>query len=650
MPSMRRTHARLTAPDGSPLVWIGANYWSRTGGPLMWRENYDGEVVDSELRTLREHGLGMTRSFFYWPDFMPEPYAVDEQLCARYADFLDRHHALGMTTVPTLIVGHMSGENWDPAWRGDRDLYRDVWLVARQAWFARETARRFADHPAVTGWLLSNEMPIYGAEHPARETVASWAQLLIDSLRAGGATQPVSLGDGAWGLENSGSDNGFSLRDCADLGDFLGPHVYSMEDDAVRQHYAAAWACELTGTFQRPVVLEEFGLTSAFASEAGSARYYRQALHNSLLAGASGWVAWNNTDYGRLAGQRPYQHHAFEMYFGITDSLGRPKAPLRELRDFAGVLERIDFARCERAESGTALVISSYLDTPYPFTLEEDRGHVARTGRQAWIAARLADAPPALERESDGLRSGYRLYLVPSTKQLLAPTWQRLEDLAREGSHVYVSYSPGVHDAQRGPWYANLNELFGVRHELEYGLVNPIEDPTVTLTLTRALGRLPAGTRLDFAAGGTGSGRAFLPVVPEEAQVLATDARGRPALLERRVGEGSLLFCCYPLEHMAAVTPRVNPEATATLYSALAEHAGVPRPVRAEDGRVAVDRLVHADGTTFVWLVSQSADPLEVSPLLPPASELRTLEGACVETVELEPYGVRVLRLAGGEE
>ena len=49
-----------------------------------------------------------------------------------------------MTTVPTFLVGHMSGENWDPAWRAGRDLYSDVWMVAREAWFAAEMVRRFA--------------------------------------------------------------------------------------------------------------------------------------------------------------------------------------------------------------------------------------------------------------------------------------------------------------------------------------------------------------------------------------------------------------------------------------------------------------------------------------------------------------------------
>jgi hypothetical protein len=119
----------------------------------------------------------ITRSFCYWPDFVPEPEHLDEAVVERFADFLDAHAELGLGTIPTFIVGHMSGQNWDPAWRGGRDLYRDVWLVAQQAWFAEQMARRFARH----------------------------------------------------------NENGYSLRALATLVDFIGPHVYPMSDDVVRQ-------------------------------------------------------------------------------------------------------------------------------------------------------------------------------------------------------------------------------------------------------------------------------------------------------------------------------------------------------------------------------------------------------------------------------
>ncbi|MBS2961940.1 cellulase family glycosylhydrolase [Actinocrinis puniceicyclus] len=638
---MQRPSLRLPGePGSSPAPWIGANFWSRRGGPLMWRR-FDADTVRAELRVLREHGLTFTRSFFYWPDFMPEPNTLDQECCARYEEFLDLHTELGMYTIPTLIVGHMSGENWDPAWRGGRDLYGDVWMVAQQAWFGGQMARRYAAHPAVAGWLVSNEMPIYGGPG-AREQVASWAQLIIDAVRAGGGSQPISLGDGAWGLEITGLDNGFRLRDIARLCDFIGPHSYPMGDDPVRQHYTAAWICELSGSFGRPVILEEFGLTSDFASDANGAHYYRQALHNSLLAGATGWGAWNNTDFDGLEDQDPYRHHPFELHFGLTDAAGRPKPQLAELRAFADVLARVDFPRLRRTAADTAMVVSSFLDTEHPFTEpEKDGPHVFDTLRQAYVSARLADLPVALARESDGIGSDAKLYLVPSTKHLLSPTWYQLEDLARGGATVYVSYSAGAHFNQRGPWHAAMNKMFGFEHQLMYGLVDPVSQDEFEFEFVRPFGPLGEGSRLRFRTGGNEHSRAMLPVRPTEAEVLAVDGQGRPALLSRRVGAGAMVFCTYGIEHMAASLPRVNPEPTRDLYEALAEFAGVTRAVTADDPRVAVDVLVHEDGTRYVWFVSQAAEELTVKPVVRDGGKLAE------DTVSLPPFGVRVLKLEG---
>ena len=629
---MRRNSATLIA-NGQPAGWLGANFWSRAGGPLMWR-SYDPSVVASELSTLRDHGLTMTRSFFFWPDFMPEPDRIDEAMTGRFADFLDRHSAAGMTTVPTFIVGHMSGENWDPSWRDGRDLYNDAWLVGRQAWFAAEMVRRFASHPAVVGWLVSNEMPIYGGNGERHEVIAAWARIIRDAVRAAGGHQPFSLGDGAWGIEVRGAENGFRLADAAELCDFLGPHVYPIGDDRIRQHYAAAWECELAGTFGKPVIMEEFGVSSDFASEDNAARYYRQLLHNTLLAGAAGWIAWNNTDFD-LPHQDPYRHHAFEQHFGLTDASGAPKQTLGEMREFARTLTSV--GSCARADSDTAIIVPSYLDTGYPFSSAADGPRLAAVLHQAYVSARLADLAPAIVRESRELPAGARLYLSPSTKQFLAPTATRLERLASDGACVYVSYSPGDNSYHRGPSYGRLNQLFGVTHQLDVGLSEPITDDVVTFALHRDWGGLTAGTTLNFRAAGNEHSRGYLPVEPADAEVLATDGHGRPALLLRETGRGSLVLCTYPVEHMAALTPRVNPDDTVPLYNALAAHAGVCRPVTADDPRVACDTLVREDGSRVAVLVSHADEPVTLKPALD--------EGALDSDVLIPPFGTALFPL-----
>ena len=641
---MRRNAARLVS-GGKPVSWLGANFWSRTGGPLMWR-HYDPGVVAAELAVLKAHGLTMTRSFFYWPDFMPAPWQIDDSMTARFKNFLDRHAELGMTTIPTFIVGHMSGQNWDPPWRNGRDLFSDVWMVGRQAWFAAQMVRRYNDHPAIAGWLVSNEMPLYGGSTTPHEVVQAWAQLITDAVRAAGGHQPFSLGDGAWGIEVTGDDNGFRLTDIAGLVDFLGPHVYPVGDDPIRQRYAAAIACELAGTFGKPVIMEEFGVSSDFAGDEHAAAYYRHVLYNTLLAGATGWIAWNNTDFP-LTGQDPYRHHAFELNFGLTDAHGRPKATLGEMREFAAALTRIGYQACGRADTDTALIVPSYLDTRYPFTAPAAPAAISRALHQSYVSARLADLPPKLTRETTGIEPGARLYLAPSVQQFLAPTAAALQALADNGACVYVSYRAGDTAWHRGPSYGRMNELLGVRHQLDVGLADPVAGDAVELTFTRDFGGVARGTTLAFRAGDAARGQAYLPVVPTTAEVIATDAHGRPALLRRRAGRGSLVLCTYPIEYLAALTPRVNPDATVTLYGALATEAGVRRPVTVTDPRVACDMLVRDDGTRFAVLVSHADEELTVGPGLSAGERLATLdEERVVDTVTMGPFGISILQIS----
>ena len=622
---------------GAVPLWIGANYWSRAGGPRMW-SRYDDAVVRDELLTLREHGCNVTRSFCFWPDFMPDAGRLDEDVVQRFGNFLDAHVDVGMGTIPTFIVGHMSGENWDPAWREDRDLYRDAWLVSQQAWFAAEIARMFGDHPAVVGWLVSNEMPLYGGTAASDEIVA-WARAIVDAVRATGAPQPISLGDGAWGVEISGADNGYSVRDLAPLVDFVGPHVYPMQDDQTRQLLTAAFVCELAASLGQPVVLEEFGVSSDFASDENAAHYYRQVLYTTLLAGARGWIAWNNCDYDDLRAEDPYRHHVFEMHFGLTDRHGRPKEQLHTVAEFAGHVGELAESGWEPVKGDVAIVVPEHFERELPFTAPAYRQDLRDDLLQSFVAAREADLPVAFLRERDGIADSARLYLAPCAKLLTAPGLDRLRALAEAGATVYLSYFAGSTTNQRGPWLTWLDEIFGVTHRLRYGLVDPIEDDEAVFHFVEDFGEIAAGTRLTFPVAGEHSARSYLPVDSVGAQIVAIDGRGRPALLRHALGLGSTVFCTYPLEHMAARRPHANPESTWQIYSALATAAGVSRPVRIDDPRVLVG-LIRSGPADTALFVNCSADTVEVEPILASRTTLDLPDGC----ITLEPFGVSLVR------
>jgi endo-1,4-beta-mannosidase len=625
-----------------PEPLVGVNFWSRTGGPFMWRD-YRDEVVRSELETMRDHGITMTRSFFFWPDFHPAPGVIDDPSVEAYRAFLATTERLGMRTIPTFLVGHMSGQDWDVPWRAGRDLYTDEGMLDQQAFFIREMVRRVGESPAIAAWLITNEFTHF-AGFSDRASVRRWMETCVSAVREGGSTLPVSLGDGAWGSELTGIDNGFRLRDQLDLVDFFGPHNYKMGSDQVRVHTMAAWFTELA-QLGLPVVLEEFGASSSHSSETAAADLYRQNLHLSLLAGASGWMPWNNTDF-ELGTLDPYRHHAFELSFGLTTADGTPKKTLLEVRDFRAILDAIDFPRTHRRDTATTVLLSSYLDE-HPRIPAEERPVISTITQHAYIAAKLAGTAPALQRELDDPQRT-SLVIVPSNKFLTAPTFELLESWALSGSTVYLAWFSGISPTHRGAWWPDIDGFAGLPHRLRYGLREEIDD-VVEWTFTEALGDLDTGEVLRFPVAGSVDARHMLPLddtaAPEGVSVVARDQRGRPALVRRRVGRGSVLVSTYAIEYYASEREGANADdSVRRLYRALAVEADAALPVRvpaSADG-VLVDALVHDDGREFVWFVNTSGSAREVRPVSPePLTDLA--DGGVVTKFTLAPFGVRVL-------
>lgn len=635
--TVRRPGAHLWP---SPL--IGVNYWSREGGPFMWRR-YPRKVVRDELETLRDAGVALTRSFLFWPDFQPCPDVLDRAMLDAFARFLDDSDEIGLPTIPTFLVGHMSGEDWDVAWRGGRDLYSDPGMLAQQAFYIRGVVERFHDHPAVVGWLISNEFANYAGDAPP-EDVRRWAQVCVGAVREGGSDLPVSLGDGAWTPEITGAPGGFLLRDQLDLVDFVGPHSYPMDDDQVRVHLAAAFVCEMAH-FGKPVVLEEFGVPDALSSDEAACALYRQAFHLSLLAGATGWIPWNNTDFEQWD-QDPYRHHPFELGFGLVRADGTPKPQLGELTRFRRLLDRIDVAATTREPTATSILVPSYLDS-HPRVPAAERTAVAAITKHAYIAAKRVGLAPALQRELDRPQRT-RLVIVPSNKLLTAPTFRLLDDWAAEGSLVFLAWFSGVSGSHRGAWWPDVAGLTGIPHRLRYGMREDIDD-VVTWRFDQALGDIPAGGVLTFPFAGTVEARHMLPLDEGGAprggvSVLARDGQGRPALVRRQHGAGSVVVSTYAIEYFAAARPHAHRDDDVTrLYRALAIEAGAVPDVRVDDPRIVVDGLRHADGRRFVWLVNVTEEVVHARPVAQ-GCVLRDIEtGDEADMVIVGPYEVRVL-------
>jgi endo-1,4-beta-mannosidase len=624
---------------GNPVFLLGVNYWSRAGGPRMW-ERFDESRVRAELAQMRAIGLNTCRCFAFIPSFMPQPGQIEPQMLKRLDRFFELCQQQHLWTIPTALVGHMSGENYDFAGQAERCLFSDPELLEWQGAMVASIAEIGRSHAAVAAYLASNEMPLWaGRNRP--DLVAEWARHLRGVLDQHDSQRPFGLGDGAMNLK--GGQTGFDplvLRPHVDL---VGPHTYYSDSDPLRQAANAEYCLRSLSYLDLPVVFEEFGCSANQASEEHQADYYRMVIHASLSSGASGALGWCFSDFD-LVDAAPYRHHAFELGFGITRADGSEKVVCNELRAISQLIERLDYPSLTAPTPEAAIIVPRYFNETFPFSWEE-RDRMRRVLLQSYALCLKAGIEAELVPEEADLRR-YALLLAPATQKLLAPTWRTLLEQARRGQTLYWSYYSGDHTFHQGVWCQNFAELTGCRHDLRYACYD-LPPPELSLQGN--------GLSIDIRThvGQQPHRRAFLPIGGIAGDSTEIIARGEPgnavALTSRRHGTGQVFFCAFPLEYYLAEQAEVNEsDRSEQLYRMLAARAGIERKAQADAPFVQTRTARDKDGT-LLWLLNH-AWSTQVTQLDSPAGTAIYGTNESLQegrhSLELGPKQVQVYRLA----
>ena len=587
---------------------LGANYWSRAGGPRMWTQ-FSPRVVREELEAARDMGLDTLRFFLYWPDFEPQPGVDNPVVWEKVAAFLDMADRVGLDTFPTLLVGHMSGRNWDPPWREGRDLWTDPWMVAHEEAFIRRSVTLLQALPRVAGWVLTNEWPLYaGLTTPP--IFQAWIRRMTRAVREHDASQrPISMGDGLWNA--MGSQNGIPLQQLEDWVDIVGPHVYPESSDALEVAMASYVHCALAQG-KRSVLLEEFGTTEAFGPEAGQAAFYRSQLAGALAARAEGAWAWCLTDFD-LSTSMPYSHHPFELKFGLMTTDGRKKATAHVLREFGQAVEH--FGEIDRDPVG---VVVPALQTGLVPLRGPEPDLMTRVAARFLRSLGTLGYNPGVIREPIPPDTGIEqtvpngIDLAPYRALFLAaprigePFRQRLWDWVADGGHLYMAYSWTF-------WFPDLPKLLGLQ---QAGLYN-VQEYRVG----------PQQVRGEIAATIQTAGRMpFVTVTPAGARAVAHLDGGEPFWLRLSWGEGTITTCTLGAE---AVPDAV--EGLAGLYGGYLEQVGL-RPAIAIAGS---EGQVARSTTGRVMAMNHGGSDLVLTPTV---GHLRELGGSALGQVHVEPH------------
>ena len=584
--------------NGQPFLPIGA-HWVPAKTGLGWPVEWDAADLEADFAKMVDLGFNTVRFDLFWAWFEPRPGDYNLEAFHQLDVFIRLAHQYGIYLHPALFIGGEVGEAfWDLPWRQGRHPHADPELLRLQTNHAAEFARRYRDEPALLAWDLTDEPPFWIVGNQTTDAMAiNWTRLVAGALRRYDPAHLLCVGTS---MEDV-SHGPFRPDNLAAEVDFFSVHPYSIYTPGLfpdpmlseRGTYAGAFETTLSLGAGRPVMIHEFGASSAQYDPERIAAFDRLTLYSGLAAGACGFLPWCYTDAAPELFQRaPYLLAPHETQFGLTtwDRQDRPRGQV--LREFSHLLGQMDLTGLQPASGEAALIIPHEWAKPHgdmsraglagpaalPYSSTQDTFEsgeanlwLTRSLLSTFILARRAGWKVDMPREYTAWQS-HPLLLLPSP----------LTSTERNLVHIHTTFWETVraYVDQGGTLYASLcadaaipgmAELFGA------SLSDHAQADEVVLKLVKPFGNLPAGTEFRFQADPSNGKHWPATLDMASGTVIAVDGSGRSALVTNTFGRGKTLLSAYPLETYLAVRPAAfdGPEGTHLLYRALAEWAGV---------------------------------------------------------------------------
>jgi hypothetical protein len=541
--------------NGKSSYLLGVNYWPTSSAIQMWTD-WQSEELTSDVRRMKELGLNTCRFFLFMPTFLAVPDRLQSKPLKRLHEFLSICETHQLYTLPSFIVGHMSGEDWDLSWSKGRNFITDPELVKAQQFYIGEIVKATKNYQYILGWILSNEIPNYIGLQSASE-VTQWAAKIIRTIKAIDPNRPVSIGDGAWSPEILGEQTGFHLRKLNQYQDFVGLHYYPRGISPWHHTYTTAFRITLAKEWSKRVIVEEFGTSTTLCSEENQAHYYRSVLFSSLINGAEGALSWCLNDFD-TEHMRPYSHHAFEEHFGIIRTDGTSKPAALEFRKFKTLYDVLSKENCRAVKYPAGLLIPSDYYYSYPYLFEPRMKSQYDFYLETFSLLKRANIDlravfePAQELEKAGEYthlielnpSKLPLLFAPRLKFLTKPFIKKLFAYVRSGGTLYFSFA-------NDSWVSDWQILAGIKMDCKFGVPDFSPIDTLTIGTYHDWGDFDATEQLQMPIRSDNPEFAFCPIISHDAEILLTESTGKPFLLKHQFGKGSVYFCPYPIEMLS---------------------------------------------------------------------------------------------------
>ncbi|NNN31099.1 beta-galactosidase [Streptomyces sp. S3(2020)] len=670
-------HSRGSGADGdsTPRLAFGADY-----NPEQWPR----EVWEEDVRLMREAGVNVVSvAIFSWARLQPTADTWDFGWLDEVMDLL---HAGGIgvdlatataspppwltTAHPEILPVTATGET---LWPGARQHWRPTSPVFREhaLRLVHEMATRYADHPALVAWHVSNELGCHNiydySDDAARafrewlrarygtlealnhawgtafwsQRYSDWQQILPPRLAASHPNPTQQLDFKRFSSDAlkdylraerdllkeitpdvpvttnfmvMGETKGMNYADWAEEIDFVSNDHYVHPGPQSRDELS--FSANLTSGIAggRPWFLMEHSTSAVNWQPVNVAKRPGELARDSLLHVAHGADAVCYFQWRQSAAGAEKYHSAMVPHAGADSELFRAVA---ELGATLKALAPVAGSTRENAKVGIVFDWDSW------WASEQDSHPTSllnyRQEGLDWYSALLALGVRAdlITTKTDFAR--YDVLITPVLHVIPAELAKELTRYAEQGGHLVTTYFSGVVDQNDHVWLGGypgaLRELLGIRVE-EFGPL--LAEESVSLD--------------DGSAGTLWTDR--ITLADERTEVLARydsgNQAGRPAVTRRTTNAGSASY----------VSTRLGVAGLTALLPLLLEPAGVASELPAQ-ARGRVELAVRGNGEeTFLFLVNRTDDTVPL-----PGFTGDVLHGTAVaDGLVLGPRDVAVVR------
>ncbi len=522
----------------SKKFFTGINYWASKNATHMWRD-YDSDVIENDMRLLKEAGISMLRIFPSWDDFQPltafsapggavyeygmngdvKPdteagrAGVDEIMCERFENFCKIAEKYGMGIIVGVLTGHMSFANLIPPALVNLNIFTNPQALRWEMKYINYIIGRFKKIPNIIAWDLGNEIENL-RDNNTKDQFYIWSSMISNTIRAADSSRPVISGVGGFVIER-GFPNIYDLKDVCDINTVHAYNIFHSQSDPINSMVPILdniFKCRLSEDLGKmPTFLQEFGATGyTNCSKKAEAEFYRACTLSALSHGFGGIMYWCAFDQGHLTFP-PYNWNNIGSNYGFYDSELKIKPLAKENIKLSDLIDKLGDSLPKNKINCTIIAARDEGDTQ------------TKTLRAAYILAKRANLEPGFAYALDELPES-DVYIIPSVKYNKAITNTRMNELlsrVKKGASLYISLGTAL--------FRDIEKLAGVCIENRSVVSNEVRIKLDNSTL-------PVWSSVNFN------------IISAESEILGTDANEQPIFVKNKYGDGNIYVLFAPIE------------------------------------------------------------------------------------------------------